>query len=119
MALYTLEEKINATSSSAPGVERLGIPAYTWWNEALHGTYGTRYFLEHQLTCVGITDQGTNYTEDGDYSFSTSFPQPILMGAAFDDDLIKAVATVIATEARAFNNVNRCVPTGGASWGFC
>lgn len=57
----------------------------------------------------GITDQGTNYTEEGDYSFSTSFPQPILMGAAFDDELIKAVATVISTEARAFNNVNRYV----------
>lgn len=50
---------------------------------------------------------GVSFSESGDFSHATSFPQPIIMGAAFDDKLIKAVATVISTEARAFNNVNR------------
>jgi beta-glucosidase len=33
----TLEEKISQTLNSAPAIDRLGIPAYDWWNEALHG----------------------------------------------------------------------------------
>ncbi|KAF2636649.1 glycoside hydrolase [Massarina eburnea CBS 473.64] len=89
--LYTLPEKINATGSDSPGVPRLGIPPYEWWNEGLHG----------------IAGMYTNFSDQGDYSYSTSFPQPILMGAAFDDALITEVATVISTEARAFNNANR------------
>ncbi|TFK45792.1 beta-xylosidase [Heliocybe sulcata] len=40
----------------------------------------------------------------GEWSYATSFPEPILMGAAFDDPLILAVATAIGTEGRAFNN---------------
>ncbi|CAA9957596.1 Glycoside hydrolase family 3 protein [Pyrenophora teres f. maculata] len=92
VALYTLEEKINATSSGAPGVPRLGVPPYQWWNEGLHGIAGPY----------------TNFSHSGvEWSYSTSFPQPILMGAAFDDDLITEVAKVISTEARAFNNANR------------
>ncbi|KAF1973674.1 putative xylan 1,4-beta-Xylosidase [Bimuria novae-zelandiae CBS 107.79] len=91
ISLYTLEEKINATGSTAPGVPRLRIPPYEWWSEWLHG----------------IAGPFTNFSDEGDYSYSTSFPQPILMGAAFDDQLITDVATVIATEARAFNNANR------------
>jgi len=91
VALYSLEEKINATGSSSPGVVRLGIPPYEWWSEGLHG----------------IAGPFTNFSDEGDYSYSTSFPQPILMGAAFDDQLIEDVATVISTEARAFNNANR------------
>jgi beta-D-xylosidase 4 len=91
VALYTLEEKINATSSGSPGVERLGIPPYQWWSEGLHGIAGPY----------------TNFSDSGEYSYSTSFPQPILMGAAFDDALITEVAKVISTEARAFNNANR------------
>jgi|SRR5690242_247694 len=91
VALYTLEEKINATSSASQGVERLGIPPYQWWSEGLHG----------------IAGPGTNFSDAGEYSYSTSFPQPILMGAAFDDALITEVARVISIEARAFNNANR------------
>lgn len=91
VALYTLEEKINATSSGSPGVPRLGIPPYQWWSEGLHGIAGPY----------------TNFSNEGEYSYSTSFPQPILMGAAFDDALITEVAKVISTEARAFNNANR------------
>lgn len=91
VSLYTLEEKINATSSASQGVQRLGIPPYQWWSEGLHG----------------IAGPGTNFSDTGEYSYSTSFPQPILMGAAFDDALITEVAKVISTEARAFNNANR------------
>ncbi len=50
---------------------------------------------------------GVNFSTDGDFSHATSFLQPILMGAAFDDKLIFDVATVVSTEARAFNNFNR------------
>lgn len=55
----------------------------------------------------GIAGPYTNFSKQGQYSYSTSFPQPILMGAAFDDDLITKIATVISIEARAFNNANR------------
>ncbi|ANB12660.1 hypothetical protein AWJ20_922 [Sugiyamaella lignohabitans] len=86
---FTLQELINNTDNTAPGVPRLGIPNYQWWSEALHGI---------------ASSPGMQYAESGEYSHSTSFPQPILMGAAFDDDLIKRVATVVSTEGRAFNN---------------
>ena len=50
---------------------------------------------------------GVSFADAGnDYSYATSFTQPILMGAAFDDELINTVATVVSTEARAFNNGN-------------
>lgn len=48
-----------------------------------------------------------SFADSGDYSYATSFPQPITLGAAFDDALVREVATVIATEARAYNNANR------------
>lgn len=91
VSLYTVAEKINATGSTSPGVPRLGIPSYEWWSEGLHG----------------IAGPFTNFSKSGEWSYSTSFPQPITMGAAFDDRLITDVATVISTEARAFNNANR------------
>jgi beta-D-xylosidase 4 len=90
--VMTIQEKINNTGSTSPGIPRLGLPAYTWWQEALHGV---------------ASSPGVNFSAEGDYSYATSFPQPILMGAAFDDELIKAVATVVSTEARVFNNDGR------------
>jgi len=93
VSLFTLAEKINNTQDASPGVPRLGLPAYEWWNEALHGIAGS---------------PGVKFAAAGaDFSYATSFPQPILMGASFDDDLIRDVATVVSTEARAFNNVGR------------
>ncbi|KAK4545522.1 hypothetical protein LTR36_002872 [Oleoguttula mirabilis] len=89
---FTLEEKLNNTGSTSPGVPRLGLPPYEWWQEALHGV---------------ASSPGVNFSDSGDFSYATSFPEPILMGAAFDDDLINAVATVVSTEARAFNNYQR------------
>ncbi|KAF5348440.1 hypothetical protein D9757_005937 [Collybiopsis confluens] len=90
VAQFTLAEMIANTGYQTPGVSRLGLPAYTWWSEALHGVAGS--------PGVSFTAAGTNF------SFATSFPAPILLSAAFDDQLINDVATVISTEARAFNN---------------
>ncbi len=71
----TLEEKVSQMLHTAPAIERLGIPAYNWWNEALHG----------------VARAGT----------ATMFPQAIGMAATFDDDLLYRVADVISTEGRA------------------
>lgn len=62
-----------------------------WWQEGLHGL---------------ADSPGVDFSDSGAFSHATSFPQPILMTAAFDDPLIHAVATVISTEGRAFNNHN-------------
>ncbi|KAF8974417.1 glycoside hydrolase family 3 protein [Flammula alnicola] len=93
ISLFTVDELINNTVNLSPGVPRLGLPSYQWWSEALHGV---------------ASSPGVTFAPGGqNFSFATSFPQPILMGAAFDDDLIKEVATTISTEARAFNNFGR------------
>jgi beta-D-xylosidase 4 len=87
----TLDEKVSNVGSAAGGSARLGLPAYEWQNEALHGVAGS----------TGVQFQsplGANF------SAATSFPMPILMSAAFDDELINTVATIISTEARAFGN---------------
>lgn len=89
---FTLEEKLNNTGSVSPGVPRLGLPVYQWWQEALHGV---------------ADSPGVNFSSSGNYSYATSFPQPILMGAAFDDELIREVANVVSTEARVYNNDGR------------
>jgi beta-D-xylosidase 4 len=68
-------------------VSRLGLPAYNWWGEALHGVAGA---------------PGINFT--GDFKTATSFPMPLQMSAAFDDDLIFKIANIIGNEARAFGN---------------
>ncbi|KDQ58994.1 glycoside hydrolase family 3 protein [Jaapia argillacea MUCL 33604] len=90
--LFTVPELINNTVNGSPGVPRLGLPAYQWWSEALHGV---------------AQSPGVNFSTSGNFSYATSFPQPILMGAAFDDALILQVATVVGTEGRAFNNFGR------------
>ncbi|MCL2198372.1 MAG: glycoside hydrolase family 3 C-terminal domain-containing protein [Defluviitaleaceae bacterium] len=71
----TLEEKVSQMLHYAGAVERLGIPAYNWWNEALHG----------------VARAGT----------ATMFPQAIGMAATFDKELLKEVADCISTEGRA------------------
>lgn len=90
--LFTVEELMSNTVNLSPGVPRLGLPSYQWWSEALHGV---------------ASSPGVTFSSSGNFSSATSFPQPILLGSAFDDPLIKAVATVISTEARAFNNFGR------------
>nr|A1CCL9.2 RecName: Full=Probable exo-1,4-beta-xylosidase bxlB; AltName: Full=1,4-beta-D-xylan xylohydrolase bxlB; AltName: Full=Beta-xylosidase bxlB; AltName: Full=Xylobiase bxlB; Flags: Precursor [Aspergillus clavatus NRRL 1] len=85
-------EKVNNTQYEAPGVPRLGLPAYNWWSEALHGVAGA---------------PGVHFADSGPFSYATSFAQPILLGASFDDELVKQVATVVGTEGRAFGNAGR------------
>lgn len=74
----TLEEKVSQTLYDAPAIPRLGIPAYNWWNESLHG----------------VARAGT----------ATVFPQAIGMAATFDADLIEQVGKAIAQEGRAKYN---------------
>jgi beta-glucosidase len=74
----TLEEKVLQMQNSAPAIPRLNIPAYDWWNEALHG----------------VARAGE----------ATVFPQAIGMAATWDTDLMHRVADVISTEARAKYN---------------
>src|ERR1051325_8801553 len=71
----TLAEKVSQMQDVAPAIDRLGIPAYNWWNEALHG----------------VARSG----------LATSFPQAIGLAATWDDSLMLRVATVISDEARA------------------
>lgn len=71
----TLEEKVGQTLYESPAVERLGIKAYNWWNEALHG----------------VARAGT----------ATVFPQAIAMAATFDEELLETVGDAVSTEARA------------------
>ncbi|KAI3394356.1 hypothetical protein diail_2866 [Diaporthe ilicicola] len=94
VAILTTAEKINATISSSPGVPRLGLPAYEWWSEGLHGVANS----------PGVSFNADNGSE---FEYATSFPQPITLGATFDDALVHAVATVVSTEARAFSNAGR------------
>ncbi|OCL04852.1 glycoside hydrolase family 3 protein [Glonium stellatum] len=90
-AMSTSEKLVNMVDRSL-GVSRLGLPEYEWWSEALHGV---------------AYSPGVDFASSGEYSYATSFANPILMSAAFDDDLIEAVATVVSTEARAFSNGGR------------
>ncbi len=71
----TLEEKVAQLQNDAPAIPRLGVPAYEWWNEALHG----------------VARAGA----------ATVFPQAIGMASTFDPALMTRIATVISDEARA------------------
>ncbi|KAF2397345.1 glycoside hydrolase [Trichodelitschia bisporula] len=77
-----LTEKVALMGHASPGVPRLG----------LHGV---------------ASGHGVKFASSGDFSHATSFPQPILLGATVDDDLIRQISTVISTEARAFSNADR------------
>jgi beta-glucosidase len=74
----TLEEKVSQMQDQAPAIPRLGIPAYNWWNEALHG-----------VARAGL---------------ATVFPQAIGLAATWDTDLEHRIADMISTEARAKYN---------------
>ena len=75
----TLEEKASQLKFDSPAIDRLGVPEYNWWNEALHG----------------VARAGT----------ATMFPQSIALGATFDDDLLQEIGDVIGTEGRAKYNM--------------
>lgn len=74
----TVDEVATQLKYDSPAIPRLGIPAYNWWNEVLHG----------------VARAGT----------ATVFPQAIAMAAMFDDGFLKEIAETIATEARAKYN---------------
>lgn len=74
----TLMEKAAQLKYDASPVERLGVPTYNYWNEALHG-----------VARAGV---------------ATMFPQAIGMAAAFDEEEMKKVGDIIATEGRAKYN---------------
>lgn len=71
----TLSEKAMQMNNDAPAIPRLNIPAYNWWNEALHG-----------VARAGL---------------ATSFPQPIGLAATFDTQAIFTMGNMISDEARA------------------
>lgn len=77
----TVEEKASQLKFDAEAIPRLGIPAYNWWNEALHG----------------VARAGT----------ATVFPQAIGLAAAFDTEMMQEIGSVIATEGRAKYNENQ------------
>lgn len=77
----TLEEKVYQTLHGAPAIDRLGVKAYNYWNEALHG----------------VARAGT----------ATVFPQAIGLAAAFDEDFMEDVAVVVSDEGRAKFNAQQ------------
>ena len=87
LAAMTVEEKMGQLMYDAPGIDRLGIPSYNWWNEALHGVART--------------------------GRATVFPQPIGLAATFDEDLILRMGKAIANEARAKFNVAQAMGNRG------
>ena len=78
----TIDEKISQMLYESPAIERLGIPKYNWWNEALHG-----------VARAGV---------------ATVFPQAIGLAATFDTDLIEKIGDVVSTEGRGkFNEFSK------------
>lgn len=75
----TLEEKVGQMLHVAPAIQRLDIPAYTWWNECLHGIARTAFHV-------------------------TVYPQAIAMAATFDKSALHMMADFTAEEGRAINN---------------
>ncbi len=79
----TLDEKISQMMNNAPAIDRLGVPAYNWWNECLHGVARSPYN-------------------------TTSFPQAIAMAATWDREAIRLMGEYASDEGRAiFNDSKR------------
>ena len=78
VAKMTIEEQASQLTHNSPAIKHLGVPAYNWWNEGLHG----------------VARAGT----------ATSFPQAIALAATFDEELLQRIADVIAEEGRAKYN---------------
>jgi len=79
VARLTLKEKVNQMKDVAPAIPRLGIPAYNWWNETLHGVARSKDTV-------------------------TVFPQAIALAAGFDRQAVLNMGEICATEARAIYN---------------
>ncbi|HQK11080.1 MAG TPA: glycoside hydrolase family 3 C-terminal domain-containing protein [Candidatus Marinimicrobia bacterium] len=78
IGLMTVDEKIKQLTNQSDPIPRLGVPRYNYWSEALHGVL---------------------------ISGATSFPQVVALGATWDPELVRRVATAISDEARVFNVV--------------
>ena len=88
VSALTLEQKANLMMHHSAPVEALGIPAYNWWNEALHG----------------VARNGK----------ATVFPMPVAMAASFDEPLVNKVFTAVSDEARVKNR--QALESGRAGW---
>jgi beta-glucosidase len=77
----TLDEKVKLMMNGSPAIERLGIPQWNWWSEALHGV--------------------------GRNGVATVFPSCIGMACSFDDALLDRIYTAVSDEARAKNTEQR------------
>ena len=85
----TIEEKIAQMMNNAPAIGRLGIPAYNWWNECLHGVARSPYYV-------------------------TSFPQSIAMAATWDTEAVHRMADYASNEGRAiYHDATRQGLSGG------
>lgn len=73
----TVEEKVKLMMNGSPAIERLGIPQFEWWNEALHGV--------------------------GRNGFATVFPITMSMASSWNHELVEDVFTAVSDEARAKN----------------
>lgn len=78
LSRMTLDEKAQQLVNTAPAIQRLGVPAYDFWSEGLHGVARSGY--------------------------ATLFPQAIGMAATFDEPLLGKIGEVVSTEARAKYN---------------
>lgn len=88
VARMTLDEKIAQLINVAPAIERLGVPAYNWWTESLHGAIGAVP--------------------------TTNFPEPIGLAATFDAPLVQRVGQAISVEVRGLHALGRESGRGGA-----
>ncbi|KAA3465297.1 putative beta-D-xylosidase 7 [Gossypium australe] len=101
----TLDEKISQLVNSAPAIPRLGIPAYEWWSEALHG----------------VSNVGPGIKFDGTIKAATSFPQVILATASFDAYQWYRIGQVTVQDlADTYQPpFEKCVREGGGSCMMC
>ena len=74
LSRLTLDEKVSLMMNNSPAIERLGVPQFNWWNEALHGI--------------------------GRNGVATVFPITMAMAASWDDVLLHKVFTAVSDEAR-------------------
>jgi beta-glucosidase len=81
VAKLTIDEKVRQLLNVAPAIPRLGIPAYNWWTESLHGA-------------IGVVP-------------TTNFPEPVGLAATFDDTFVRGVASVIGDENRGLHALAR------------
>ena len=91
LSLLTLPEKIQQLTNNFTGIKRLGIPAYEWWSESLHG----------------IATNGPGVSFSGTIPSATNFPQVLGTVASFNRSLWFSIGSAIAVEARAMYNVGQ------------